>query len=205
MCNFHICFLCSLQGPMIAVLSLFTLNTQGSEAWTGKHLVQVHLVNKRSCGRVAWNWGRKHMNHLACCTPKASRDLGPVQCMAYSPCVPLSQKRSLVWVSLDVYLASCLSLCLSYSITVKGQKKKYPRAGNILFPTKRIFCSQLCGRKYFSCGLGMGWIPSLLGQCLRTKPMASHQVSTQYAVFFKWVSSDVECMHKWTNRSVWVA
>lgn len=126
---------------------------------------------------------------------------------SHSPCVPLSQQRSLVLVSLDVYLASCLSICLSYSITVKGpkfKKKKNLRAGNILFPTKRIFCSQLCGRKYFSCGLGMGWIPSLLGQCLRTKPVASHQVSTQYSVFFKRMPSDVECVHKRASRTVWV-
>lgn len=64
----------------------------------------------------------------------------------------------------------------------RTKKKKNPKAGNILFPTKRLFCSQLCGRKYFSCGLGMGWIPSLLGQCLRTKPVASQQVSTQNAI-----------------------
>lgn len=126
--------------------------------------------------------------------------------MYHSPCVPLSQKRSLVLVSLDVYSASCLSICLSYSITVKGPKKKKiknPRAGNILFPTKRLFCSQLCGQKYFSCGLGMGWIPSLLGQCLRTKPVASSK-SAHRMLFLKQVAGDAECVHQWMSRPVWV-
>lgn len=74
-------------------------------------------------------WGHKHRkNCLGCCAPKVSKGLGLVQCVPRSPCVPLSQKRRLILVSLDVYLASCLSICLSFSVTVKGQKKKKKKA-----------------------------------------------------------------------------
>ena len=86
-----------------------------------KQLVQVCLANKGNRSELGLNWGHKHMNNCqSCCAPMTWKGLGLVQCAFHSLYVLLSQQRSLVLVSLDVYLASCLSICLSYSVTVKG-------------------------------------------------------------------------------------
>ena len=136
-----------------------------------KQLVQVCLANKGNRSELGLNWGHKHMNSCqSCCAPHDFERPG-----ACPACLSLTLRSTIPAKEPGVGFLRCLlGLLLKHlpfllSNSEKTfKKKKNPRAGNILFPTKRIFCSQLCGRKYFSCGLGMGWIPSLLGQCLRT-------------------------------------
>ena len=73
-----------------------------------------------------------------------SKGLGLVQHAFHLLCVLLSQQRSLVLVSLDVYLASCLSICLSYSVTVKRplkKKKKIPGLETFCFLQKEYFAA----------------------------------------------------------------
>lgn len=137
-----------------------------------KQLVQVCLANKGNRSELGLNWGHKHMNSCqSCCAPHDFERPG-----ACPACLSLTLRSTIPAKEPGFGFLRCLlglllkhlPFLLSNSEKTFKKKKKNPRAGNILFPTKRIFCSQLCGRKYFSCGLGMGWIPSLLGQCLRT-------------------------------------
>lgn len=131
-----------------------------------KQLVQVCLANKGNRSELGLNWGHKHMNNCrSCCCPHDFERPGacPV-CLSLTLCSILPAKKpgfGFLRCLLGLLLKHLPFLLSNSERTLK--KKKNPRAGNILFPTKRIFCSQLCGRKYFSCGLGMGWIPSLLG------------------------------------------
>lgn len=127
----------------------------------------------------------------------------PVNC-SLTACCPL-QQRNLVLVFSDVYLASCLSIFLSYSIAIKGQKK-IPRLETFCFLQKEYFCSQLCGWKHFFLWSRVGWVGSHLSLASDWElSLWLPSKSVHSMLFFKGVFNGVGYVHEWTDWSVWVS